>query len=241
MTGEKSGGSGAKSPEGPDFDDPLYVHPTDNVTGTIIGFKLTRTENFRIWKSSMTRALKSRYKLGFVEGTVVRPTDDPIKQSKWERANVVVCSWILGSLTESIYAGHACSDNSLDIWKELNETYFKSDGSVVFNLHQKINGLTQGGLSVSDYYNSLDSLWKEFDGLTNLTECTCTASTTRNDHQKLMKLMHFLNGLDECYNQVKSHILVTEPLPNVRSAFAIISREESFQKGGQLNNSQNKN
>ncbi|XP_042752826.1 uncharacterized protein LOC111921163 isoform X2 [Lactuca sativa] len=50
----------------------------------------------------------------------------------------------------------------------------------------------------------------------------------------MMKLMQFLSGLDDVYNQVKSHILLMEPLPNVKTAFSILSREESLQKNGSL-------
>lgn len=39
---------------------------------------------------------------------------------------------------------------------------------------------------------------------------------------------------------MKSHILLMEPLPNVRTAFSIISREESFQKNGSLSQSSEK-
>ena len=52
------------------YDDPLYIHPSDNTVTTIVSFKLTGTDNFRVWRSSMTRSLKARNKLGFVEGTI---------------------------------------------------------------------------------------------------------------------------------------------------------------------------
>ncbi|KAI3781841.1 hypothetical protein L2E82_11867 [Cichorium intybus] len=239
MTGPivTSEGSG-KSHDSAEYDDPLYLHPSDNTIVTIIGFKLVGTENFRIWLNSMTRSLKGRNKLGFVDGSVIKPTDDNAKILKWERANAVVCSWILGSLSEPVYANHASTEYASTMWKELYETYHKSDASVIFNLHQKINSINQSSLSVSDYYNKLDALWKEFDGLTNLPGCVCEASTGFNDHSKLIKLMQFLNGLDDTFNQVKSHILLMKPLPNVRTAFSIISREESFQKNGSLSSNQ---
>lgn len=235
MTGPIITETGTPQPVSADYDDPLYLHPSDNTAVTIISFKLTGAENYRIWRSSMIRSLRGRNKLGFVEGTLDKP-GDPAKLLKWERANSVVCGWILGSLSESIYAGHACTESSYQVWTELFETYHKSDGSVIFNIHQKINSLTQGGLSVSDYYNKLDGLWKEFDGLVSLPECVCDAATRFNDHSKLIKLMQFLNGLDDSFNQVKSHVLLMDPLPNVRSAFSIISREESRQKNGSLTN-----
>ncbi|GJR53325.1 ribonuclease H-like domain-containing protein [Tanacetum coccineum] len=42
-----------------------------------------------------------------------------------------------------------------------------------------------------------------------------------------MKLMQFLMGLDDCYMQIRSNILSRDSLPDVRSAYAIISSEES--------------
>ena len=98
----------------------------------------------------------------------------------------------------------------------------------MFNIHQQINSLKQNGIYVSDFFNKLDALWKEFDGLTSLIECTCDAATKLNDHSKLMKLMQFLSGLDESYNQVKSHILLMDHLPGVKIVFSIISHEESL-------------
>ncbi|XP_052626943.1 uncharacterized protein LOC128133515 [Lactuca sativa] len=46
--------------------------------------------------------------------------------------------------------------------------------------------------------------------------------------------MQFLSGLDDSFNQVKSHILLMDPLPNVKTTFSIVSREESHHKNGAL-------
>ncbi|XP_052625052.1 uncharacterized protein LOC128132492 [Lactuca sativa] len=43
--------------------------------------------------------------------------------------------------------------------------------------------------SGKDYFNKLDSLWKDVDGLTSLTECTCEAFIKLKDHSNLVKLM----------------------------------------------------
>lgn len=55
-----------------DFDDRLYLRPYDNYVTTIISFKLLGTENCKVWKSSMTRALKDRNIKGFIDGTEVQ-------------------------------------------------------------------------------------------------------------------------------------------------------------------------
>lgn len=121
-----------------------------------------------------------------------------------------------------------------DIWSELNETYQKADGSVVFNIHQRVNSLTQSGLTVSEYYGKLDALWKESTGLVNLIECTCKAFAQFSNHSNSMKLMQLLSGLDDTFSQVKSHLLLMEPLLIVKTAFPVVSREESRQKGSSI-------
>lgn len=167
----------------------MYHHPSDYASSTIISFKLLGTENFRVWKSSMTRALKARNKKGFIEGIEVQDKKDPIRYLKWDRVNAIVCSLILNSLSENIYIGHVCSEFALDIWNDLCDTYYKADGSIVFSVHQQINSLSQNGLSVSDYFNKLDGLWKEFDSLTKCTECVCDAAVQSKSYSKLMKLI----------------------------------------------------
>nr|GEW45436.1 ribonuclease H-like domain-containing protein [Tanacetum cinerariifolium] len=95
-------------------------------------------------------------------------------------------------------------DTLLPVWKELKETYDRIDGSIVFNLLHKINTFKQGGLPVSEYYHKLNSLWREFDIPTKLPDCTCVARTELADHDKLLKLMQFLAGLDDIYQPTRS-------------------------------------
>ncbi|XP_071741331.1 uncharacterized protein [Rutidosis leptorrhynchoides] len=113
------------------------------------------------------------------------------------------------------------------VWEELKETYDKIDGSITFNLQKKLNSLSQNGSSVSDYYHKLNALWKQFDALVKLPSCTCHANKNFKSHNDLIKLMQFLMGLDDSYSTIRSNILLSEPLPSVKSAFATISREES--------------
>nr|GEW50258.1 ribonuclease H-like domain-containing protein [Tanacetum cinerariifolium] len=110
------------------------------------------------------------------------------------------------------------------------------DGSVVFNLTHKINNLKQGDLSVPDYYHKLNSLWREFNILTILPACvcegrtayTCDAKSGSAKHTQLIRLMQFLMGLNDVYQPIKSTILAKDPLPNVKDAFYVVSKEESY-------------
>nr|GEZ81416.1 ribonuclease H-like domain-containing protein [Tanacetum cinerariifolium] len=207
-----SGSSIVDSINNLDAGNPLHIQSSDNSNFVIIPFKLLGTENYRIWSGAVKLALQSRNN---------------------GRCNDMVLTWIMNVVSQDVYMGLVYSENAVVVWKELRETYDKVDGSVVYNLLQKINSIKQGGSSVADYYHRLNSLWREFYALTKLpkciceVKCSCDSSKEFRLHQQLMKLMQFLIGLDDCYQPVRSSLLTRDPLPEVKDAYNVISREES--------------
>nr|GEW91547.1 hypothetical protein [Tanacetum cinerariifolium] len=123
--------------------------------------------------------------------------------NQWDMCNSVVFTWIINSLSPDLYAGAIYAKYAYELWNDPKETYDNVDGSVVFNLHKNINSLTQSGSSLAEYYNNLNSLWKQFDVM-------------------------FLMGLDDNSMATISNILTTEPLPLVKAAFAIVSGKNSL-------------
>ena len=174
-----------------DQSNPLHLHPNDSNCASVVSIKLSGVENYRVWSSAIKLAMQIKNKMGFLDGSCVRTSyaASPLLEAQWDRCNAVVLNWILSSLSQDVYLGHVFSDNASTVWKELKDTYDRIDGSVVFNLLQKINTFKQGGLPVSEYFHKLSSLWREFDILTKLPDCTCEARTELNDHAKLLKLM----------------------------------------------------
>ncbi|GJV55830.1 putative RNA-directed DNA polymerase [Tanacetum coccineum] len=90
-----------------------------------------------------------------------------------------------------------------------------------------MHSLKQNGSSIADYYHNLNAMWKQFDAMIELPRCVCNASEGFKKHNQLMNLMQFLMGLDDSYMLIRSSILSREVLPDVISAYATISREES--------------
>ncbi|KAJ0947540.1 putative transcription factor interactor and regulator CCHC(Zn) family [Helianthus annuus] len=219
-------------------DNPLYLHASDSTHLTIVNIKLKGTENYTVWANAMLLALRVKNKLGFVDGSIDKPVDDEVLAAQWERCNSVVLTWILNSVSEELYLGQVYSKLASEVWKDLKETYDNIDGSVVFNLYQKINGFNQNGLSVSEYYHKLNIMWKQLDQILQLPSCTCNASTSFNNFNQMIKLMQFLMGLDSVYQSVRTNPLTKESLPTVKEAFAIVSREESHRNSSSDKKSQ---
>ena len=174
-------------------------------------FKRTGSDNYKMWSTAMKIALKGKNKMGFVDGTCVKPITSPVLSQQWERCNAIVLGWILGSLSSELYLGQVYSEIASEVWQELEETYDKLDGSVIFNVIHKINCLKQAELYVPDYYHKLNSLWRELDTLTLLPACTCVAHEGVLKHNQLVRLMQFLMGLNEIYQPIRSNILARDP------------------------------
>ncbi|GJS50342.1 ribonuclease H-like domain-containing protein [Tanacetum coccineum] len=92
----------------------------------------------------------------------------------------------------------------------------------------QISTLKQNGSSIVDYYHKLNALWKQYDAMIELPKCVFNASESFKKHNQLLKLMQFLIGLFDSYMKTRSSILSREVLPDVRSAYATISSEESY-------------
>nr|XP_043639743.1 uncharacterized protein LOC122610850 [Erigeron canadensis] len=140
-----------------DFGDPLYLHPTDTSGASILSFKLSGTKNYNVWSCAMMLALEIKNKVGFIDGSCEKNNDDLVLAKQWDRCNSVVLSWILGSVSQDLYMGQIFSIIASEVWDDLKETYDKVDGSVTFNLHHKINTLSQNGSSLSEYYHKLNT------------------------------------------------------------------------------------
>jgi hypothetical protein len=80
-------------------------------------------------------------------------------------------------------------------------------------------------MSVAAYYTKLKGLWDELVSFNSET-CTCGA------HNDRTKLIQFLMGLNESYSGARGQILLMNPLPSVRQAYASVVQEEKQRELG---------
>ncbi|GKC97869.1 hypothetical protein Tco_1168144 [Tanacetum coccineum] len=94
-----------------------------------------------------------------------------------------------------------------------------SGGSKIFSSNAK--------LMWDEFAETYDKIDGEYDVMVQLPVCTCNGASFYKDHVQLLKLMQFVMGLDDVYAPIISTLLTTEPLPTVKEAFSLLSKDES--------------
>ena len=93
---------------------------------------------FSNWKIVMIIALLGKNKIGFVDGTLPRPSGSSASEA-WDRVDHVVMGWIIAILEDSIANSVLSYKTSKAIWDELGERYGQSSNAQMFSLQEELN------------------------------------------------------------------------------------------------------
>nr|KYP43110.1 Retrovirus-related Pol polyprotein from transposon TNT 1-94 [Cajanus cajan] len=161
----------------------------------------------------MLLVLGTKNKLAFVDGSLARPVTAGVDQTAWDRCNKLVISWIVQSLDTSLIPSVIWMPTASQIWNDLKKRYYQGDAFRISELLEEIYSLKQGNMSITHYFTTLQGLWQELDHFCPIPSCTCF--TTR-----------FLKGLNEQYSNVRSQVMLMDPLPSVQKVFSMILQQE---------------
>ena len=106
------------------FSDPNNPYRLDHGDTSVLRLvtDLLTIENYVTWARAMKRVLRAKNKLGFVDGSITKPSDpnDPLLEA-WERCNRMIVSWIHNYVSSLVKSSFILVDNAYDIWNELCE------------------------------------------------------------------------------------------------------------------------
>ena len=170
----------------------------------------------------MMIALNARNKLKIINGEYPEPESTSALRSIWERANDMVISWILNTISEQIGNNLSFINSASALRTELNEHYSQLDCHIIYQVSNDIINHKQGNTTTELYYHKLKGLWDELDALEApyacLCRCDCVNGRTNGEREQRKRLIQFLMGLDESYTNVRGQILLMQPLPLVSKA-----------------------
>ncbi|XP_024019325.1 uncharacterized protein LOC112090984 [Morus notabilis] len=125
-------------------------------------------------------------------------------------------------------------DTTLEIWNNLHDRFNQSNGPRIFQLKTCLTGLQQGSMDVNTYYTKLKIYWDELKVFRPIPVCRCGGMKTWLDYQHQEYVMQFLVGLNESFTQIRSQILMMDPLPPISKVFALVLQEERQRMIGQV-------
>lgn len=209
-----------------DASSPYFLHSSEQPNQFLVDAVLNR-DNYPSWRRSITRALNAKNKLGFVLGTIKRPTTDTAAALLWDRCCDMIMSWLLHSIDRSLTGSLLYCATPNDLWVELETRFQQSNRTKIFRLKRELSNLNQEHQSITTYYGKLKELWDELASLQPTTPCTCGAAQTLSEVHDSDKVYQFLMGLNDSYQQLRSQILATDPLPSIGRCYAILHQEEA--------------
>ena len=233
MANDKEIETSSKDGNKSDVSNPLFIHHFDH-PGMVLVSKQPNGDNYGTWCRSMRISLSAKNKLGFVDGTVTKPSKktDHDEFSLWQRCNDMILSWILNSLDQDIADSVIYSDTAHDIWEDLKERFSQSNVPRIFQIQRDIASLTQDQMSVAAYYTRLKGLWDELASYSDVPTCTCGAMKDHAERDERNRVMQFLMGLNDSYAAARGQILLMQPLPSIRNIYSLISQEEKQRQLG---------
>lgn len=238
-TVENTSSSSFSLPPTQDSTSIYFIHPSENPTVPLVSEKFSGV-GYGEWKRSMIIALSAKNKMAFVDGSLEKPSENDKHYTAWERCNNVIISYILRSLDNSIARSVIYCTTAREIWQDLEERFSQSSGPQLYSLQQNLHDLTQDPSdSIAEFFTQIKSIWDELSAANPIPICTCTGCTcgiTRKilKQQQEERLIQLLMKIDSKYSNVRSNLLMMQPLPNVQLAYRLLSQEEKPRQASAL-------
>ncbi|CAH9143418.1 unnamed protein product [Cuscuta epithymum] len=214
-----------------DPNSPYYMHISEN-PGQILVNPLLNESNYHSWSRAMKMALLSKNKWNFVNGSIAIPSKNDPTYHSWERNNNMVASWLVRAVSPSIAQSILWIENAADIWTDLKERFSEGNAFRLSDIQDEISSLRQKGLSVTEYFTQLKLLWDEMMSIRPLPVCVCDPKCKCGAMTKIIqyaeddKVMRFLKGLNQEYMNVKSQVLLIDPIPGMSKVYGMTVKLE---------------
>ncbi|XP_057249218.1 uncharacterized protein LOC130590685 [Beta vulgaris subsp. vulgaris] len=217
-------------PSIPKPDHAYFLGSNDN-PGTLITPIQLKDDNFDEWARAIRMSLNAKRKLGFLEGTIAKPTT-PDKLADWSTVHSMLVSWLLNTISPNIRNSVSFYETAHELWAHLKERYCVSNGTRICQLKSQISDCKQQSMeSLADYFGRLTRLWDELSSQEVAPTCSrggaqCEVVRFLEQQRSDDRLHRFLLGRDDCYGPLRSNLLAQAPLPTVARAYQIVAQEE---------------
>ena len=123
-------------------------------------------------------ALRTKNKLGFVDGTILAHSSTCSNIEQWVRTNDMVTSWLIHSMVLELASSIIYLGTAQAIWMDLEERFSQPNSTKTYEVKKAILDCKQRDLSISTYYTHLKILWDELASYIIIPSYSCRAAKT---------------------------------------------------------------
>ncbi|CAL9235407.1 unnamed protein product [Arabidopsis halleri] len=149
---------------------PYYLHASEG-PGNLITTVQLKGENYEDWAKHVRNALRTKRKLGFIDGTLKKPSDQEELQ-QWEVVNSMLVAWIMNTIDPILKTSITLIDDASVLWEDLKLHFSVGNGPRVHELKADLANCKQKGDSVMMYYGKLKKMWDELAVYQPLRSCS---------------------------------------------------------------------
>ncbi|GAA0168865.1 hypothetical protein LIER_40658 [Lithospermum erythrorhizon] len=171
---------------------PYYLGSNDNPGNMISTVKLHVT-NYEQWARSMRLSPRGRRNIGFIDGTICKPTN-PVHLCDWDAVQSTLVQWIMNTIDDSQKAMISYFEEAKPLRDLLQKRFTVSNGQRKHELKQQLSACKQTStMTVATYFGKLEMLWDELDKYSPVPACVCGMSEEflkQRDEEKFHDFFH---------------------------------------------------
>ena len=134
-------------------------------------------------------------------------------------------SWILGSVEPSILLNLIPYKTSREMWEYLKKIYNQSNIARRFQLELELGQLSQGSMSIQEFYSSFGNLWVDYTDIVYTSVPPEGLIAIQSVHET-SKRDQFLMKLKGEFEAIRSNLMNREPVPLLNICVGELLREE---------------
>lgn len=185
-------------------------------------------KNFLKWSQVVRTYLKGKGKLNHLLGTGPEKTDP--RFAAWDEVDSMIMSWLWDSMESTISDTCMFLNSAKEIWEFIHCTYSKArDAAQIYEIKVMTAALKQGDETVTEYANTLQTLWQELDYYRVFEmQCSVDAAILKK-FIEADRVYEFLAGLNPEFDLVRVQIIGKEETPSLEETISLVRAEESRQ------------
>jgi len=105
---------------------PYFLCASD-IPSNIICAVIFTGDNYGNWSRLVLNGLRSKNKLMFVDGTLIKPDLSTPEGHAWERCNSMVIAWLHNVIDKSLHGSVAYAETAEELLSDLKDRYSQSN------------------------------------------------------------------------------------------------------------------